>query len=113
IAVTYPAEHAQLAGDIVRGGGALASERLPADSVTRWALVQRDRLQAAHARAVVLVESDLDGGAMHTMRFARELGRRRFAVASPASGNASELAGGAVALPWNVDAALERVAAAQ
>ncbi|GAC1588166.1 MAG: hypothetical protein NVS3B28_13300 [Candidatus Velthaea sp.] len=105
IARTYPESHAELDGAIVAGGGAVASERLPGDPVTRWSLTQRDRLQAGHARAVVLVESDAGGGAMHTMRFARELGRRRFVRANDASGNRIALADGAQRLPEDAAAA--------
>ncbi len=106
IARTYPPEHAALADEIVAGGGAIASERLPGDEVTRWALRQRDRLQAAHAVAVVLVESEVSGGAMYTLRFARELGRPRFACAAEATGNRAALAEGAVPLPVQIDAAV-------
>jgi DNA processing protein len=109
IARTYPLDHASLADEIVAGGGAIASERLPGDEVTRWALTQRDRLQAAHAVAVVLIESEASGGAMHTLRFARQLGRPRFACDLPASGNRAALADGAVLLPVQVDAAIAAI----
>jgi DNA processing protein len=98
IARTYPPEHGELADEIVAGGGAIASERLPDEAVSRWALTQRDRLQAAHAAAVVLVESEADGGAMHTLGFARELGRPRFVRDCEASGNRLALADGAISL---------------
>lgn len=106
IAQTYPPEHAVLADEIVAGGGAVASERLPDEGVTRWSLVARDRLQAAHAAAVVLVESDVDGGAMHTLEFARQLGRPRFACDLDATGNRSALANGASLLTSNISAAV-------
>ncbi len=109
IARTYPPEHAALADEIVAGGGALASERLPDDDVTRWALTQRDRLQAAHAAAVVLVESDAAGGAMHTLRFAQELGRPRFACMRDVSGNRLALANGALPLSSNVSDAVQAI----
>lgn len=106
IGVTYPAEHAALQQRIVASGGAIISERLPDEVVSRWALVRRDRLQAAHARAVVLVASDRDGGAMHTMRYARLLGRPRFVLEDAAmqlgDGNAVARAEGAVPLPFDV-----------
>ena len=110
IARTYPPEHATLADAIVAGGGAIASERLPDDGVTRWTLTQRDRLQAAHAAAVVLVESDIDGGAMHTVRFARELGRPCFVCAIDANGNHAAVAGGATRLASNVNDAASTLA---
>jgi DNA processing protein len=110
LGVTYPPEHRDLEDEIVARGGAVASERLPDEPVTKWALVHRDRLQAAHAVAVVLVASEIDGGAMQTMQFAKRLGRARFvldAKGSPAyGGNVQALADGAAALPRDVDAAL-------
>jgi DNA processing protein len=109
VARTYPPEHAMLADEIVASGGAIASERLPQDGVTRWALTQRDRLQAAHAGAVVLIESEVGGGAMHTLRFARELGRTRFACERRATGNRAALAEGAIALPAGVEAAVAAI----
>jgi DNA processing protein len=109
IARTYPPEHAGLAEEIVAGGGAVASDRLPDEGVTRWALTQRDRLQAAHARAVVLIESEIGGGAMHTLRFARELGRVRFACDRAASGNRAALADGAIPLDDDIAAAVAAI----
>jgi DNA processing protein len=111
IARAYPPEHAALAEDIVAAGGAIASERLPDEGVTRWALTQRDRLQAAHADAVVLVESEIDGGAMHTLRFARQLGRPRFVCAIDVGGNRAALQDGATRLTSNVDEAVRIVIA--
>ncbi|HEX3465940.1 MAG TPA: DNA-processing protein DprA [Candidatus Elarobacter sp.] len=102
IALTYPPEHEELAEAIVASRGALASENAPHDRATPWSLMRRDRLQAAHAAAVVLVGSDADGGAMHTMRFAQRLRRARFALDTGASGNRAALENGAVALPWSI-----------
>ena len=111
IARTYPPEHEELAEAIVAHGGALASENAPHDGATPWSLKRRDRLQAAHASAVVLVVSEIGGGAMHTMRFAHELGRPRFAVDDEASGNAAALAEGAVRLPRDAGEAASRILA--
>jgi len=111
---TYPPEHASLEDDIVRSGGAIATLRPPGTPVSDDALIERDRLQAEHSRAVVLVCTEIGGGAVHTMRFARELGRPRFAVAPPAgaenlaqwAGNVACIADGATPLALDVDAAL-------
>ncbi|MDB5042897.1 MAG: protecting protein DprA [Candidatus Eremiobacteraeota bacterium] len=111
IARTYPPEHAELAEAIVGADGALAAERAPHDGVTRWSLVRRDRLQAAHAAATVLVVSDAEGGAMHTMQFARACGRPRFALETEASGNVAALREGAQRLPWDVEEAASRILA--
>lgn len=114
LARMYPPEHRALAERIVAGGGALLSEALPDEAVTKWSLVRRDRLQAAHAVAVVLVASEPGGGAMHALEAARRLGRARFAFEPRASdtygGNERALAGGADALPWDAELAAERVA---
>lgn len=110
LGVTYPPEHRALEEEIVAHGGAIATERLPGEPVVKWALVHRDRLQAAHARAVVLIASETDGGAMVTMRFAKQLGRPRFAIAAYGdrcyAGNAQAHADGARVLPFDVDRAL-------
>jgi DNA processing protein len=111
LGITYPPEHRALEDDIVARGGAVASERLPDEPVTKWSLVHRDRLQAAHARATVLVASDVDGGAMQTMRFAKELGRTRFVLDAQGdaqyAGNVQARADGAIPVPFDVAAALK------
>ncbi len=110
LGVTYPPEHRALEDEIVSRGGAVASERLPDEPVTKWALVHRDRLQAAHALATVLIASEIDGGAMQTVRFAKTLGRARFVLdaqgQSEYAGNVQARADGAFALPFDVKAAL-------
>lgn len=110
LGVTYPPEHRALEDEIVSRGGAVASERLPDEPVTKWALVHRDRLQAAHANAAVLIASETGGGAMQTMRFAKDLGRTRFVLDAQGrteyAGNVQARADGAIALPFDVKAAL-------
>jgi DNA processing protein len=104
-------EDPALGDAIVAAGGALASECLPREPPTPRTRIRRDRLQAAHASAVVLVVSGVEGGAMQTLRVARALGRRRFACISDASGNAAALADGATPLPWRVAEAAARIRA--
>lgn len=108
---TYPREHRELERQIVAAGGAIATLRAPGTRVSNRALVARDCLQAQYARCVVLVCSELDGGAMHTMTFARELDKPRYAVIPPEhprrardwAGNARALAEGAAPLPLDVE----------
>jgi DNA processing protein len=116
LGVTYPPEHRELEERIVAAGGAILSEHLPDEEVKgRW-LVRRDRLQAGHAAAVVLVQSDLDGGAMHTIAAATKLGRPRYAfepaVAAAYAGNERAIREGAVALPWDATLAARTLAEA-
>lgn len=111
LGITYPPEHRALEDEIAARGGAVASERLPDEPVSKWALVHRDRLQAAHAYATVLVASEIDGGAMQTMRFAKELRRPRFVLDAQGDlkygGNVQARADGATALPFDAAAALK------
>jgi DNA processing protein len=111
---TYPPEHVVLEHAILSGGGAIATLCPPGTPVSDQALIERDRLQAEHARAVVLICGEMDGGAMHSMQFAAELRRPRFAVTPPASSeSAPEWAGnlrcfedGATPLPFDIEAAV-------
>ncbi|MBC5810768.1 MAG: DNA-processing protein DprA [Candidatus Eremiobacteraeota bacterium] len=109
LGATYPPEHVELEERIVANGGAILSEQLPGETVTRWALTRRDRLQAAHAGCVVLVESDAGGGAMYAMRAARAVARPWYALApregADFAGNERAIADGAVVLPWDAAAA--------
>jgi len=110
---TDPPAFAELEVAIVNGGGAVATLLAPGTPASEESRIARDRLQAEHARAVVLVCTEIDGGAMHTMRFARELGRLRFAVQPPPNGEPAQWAGnfrcideGATPLPFQVGAAV-------
>lgn len=117
---TDPPEHAPLEAAIIRAGGAVATLLPPGTAVSESSRIERDRLQVEHARAVVLVCSELGGGAMHTMQFARELGRPRFAVTPPQpaanfeswAGNAQCIDDGAMPLPFDVPSALSQLRAA-
>jgi DNA processing protein len=114
---TDPPEHAELEDAIIRAGGAVATLLPPRTPASQESRVARDRLQAEHARAVVLICSELEGGAMHTMRFARELGRPRFALRPPIEAAASEdwagnlkcIEDGATPLPFDLEEALATI----
>ena len=111
---TDPPDHVELEEAIVRAGGAVATLLAPGTPVSAQSRIERDRLQAEQARAVVLVCSETGGGALFTMQFAKELGRARFAVVPPDNsagdpawaGNLACLADGARPLRFDVEAAL-------
>jgi DNA processing protein len=110
---TDPPEFRELEEAIVAAGGAVATLLPPGTPGSARTRIARDRLQAKQARAVVLVCSETGGGAIHTMRFARELGKQRFALQPPRrsldpvwEGNRRCIGAGATALPFNVDEAL-------
>jgi predicted Rossmann fold nucleotide-binding protein DprA/Smf involved in DNA uptake len=71
--LVFPPSNASLSERIVAGGGALLSEYFPGTRPHHTFFVERDRLQAALSDAVVVVETGLAGGTMHTVRFAKAL----------------------------------------
>lgn len=106
IAQVYPAEHRGLQEEIIACGGGVASEHLPEKEASHASLVRRDRLQAAHGAATLLIASDASGGAMHTMRFAQSLRKARFALEPSGEGeggNRRAIQNGAIPLAKRVD----------
>jgi DNA processing protein len=112
---TDPPEHGELERAIVEGGGAVATLLPPGTPASLESSIARDRLQAEHARAVVLICSEIGGGALHSMRFAKQLGKPRFAVMPPGemkhrpewAGNLACIAEGATPLPFDLKAAMD------
>jgi DNA processing protein len=74
----YPAENKQLARRILEEGGAWISEIPLLKSTHRNAFVQRDRIQSGLSVAVIPVQTDVEGGTMHTVRFAEKQHRLLF-----------------------------------
>jgi len=62
-------------GEAIFTVGCLVSEYPPGTEVQPYMFVQRDRILAAWCHGVIVVESDLDGGAMITADFAARAGR--------------------------------------
>ena len=93
----YPPANLALA-DRIRESGALLSELHPQGGANGQRLVSRNRIISGLSRAVIVVESDEQGGAMYTARFAREQGRPVYTCDLPASGNQSLIESGAMML---------------
>ena len=74
----YPKENQQLAHDLIEQNGALISEIGPDDYSSRGAFVRRDRIQAGLSDVIIPVQSDIDGGTMHTVKFGIDYGRPIF-----------------------------------
>jgi DNA processing protein len=91
----YPADHASLAQAMLRRG-AIVSEVQPNAQPNSANLVARNRIITGLSDAVVIVETDIDGGAMYAARFALAQGRTVYAVDNGAGGNRELLAKGAV-----------------
>jgi DNA processing protein len=81
-----PASNVNLAERIISSGGALISEVPFGTKTEPRTLVARNRIQAAFADSLVMVECGVPSGTLHTVRFALELGRK-LAVCDPQSVN--------------------------
>jgi DNA processing protein len=79
----YPAHHRALF-ETIATRGALVCESVSPSRVGRWSFLRRNRLIAALAEAVVVVQAPARSGACSTARWARSLQRRIFAVPAAA-----------------------------
>jgi DNA processing protein len=77
--VAYPPENAALQAEIARKG-ALLSEFPLGRRADRQTFAMRNRIVSGMCRAVIVVETDTDGGSMITAQFAAEQGRQVFSV---------------------------------
>lgn len=88
----YPSSTHGLRSQIIQKGGVVASEYLHYEHPQKPYFVERNRLQVALADVVIPVEANPKGGTAHTVRFARETGRRIVGVRWPgANGMLPEL----------------------
>jgi DNA processing protein len=86
--IIYPPENLELYRRI-EAEGAILSEFPFGRRADRQSFAMRNRIVAGMSEAVVVVESDVDGGAMITARFAGEQGRLIFAVPGRIDQNSS------------------------
>jgi len=76
----YPADHRDIAARMIRQGGAILTE-YPSDApIHRGNFLARNRIVAGLSDVVVIVESDIKGGAMVTASIASAYGREVCAV---------------------------------
>ena len=78
--VLYPREHTNLASDLLDLDGAIVSEYPPGAAPLAWRFPPRNRIISGLARAVVVVEAGVKGGALITARLALDQGISVFAV---------------------------------
>jgi len=76
----YPRQHRQLALDIIEQGGTLLSEYWPDVKPEPHHFPARNRIIAALAQAVLVVEADENSGSLITVDHALDLGRDVWAV---------------------------------
>lgn len=91
----YPAANKDLASQILDSGGCLVSESPVGAKLTRWAFAYRDRIQSGISDRVLVIETDVKGGTMHTVKFSQQQERplacinhpQQFLSASKTRGN--------------------------
>jgi DNA processing protein len=109
----YPPENLALRRRIAAEGGAVLSEFPFGRRADRQSFAMRNRIVAGMCEATVVVESDVDGGAMITARFAGEQGRLLFAVPGrvdqPTSAGCHQLLRDGATLLRGVDDLLEEL----
>lgn len=65
----YPSSNKNLAESILKYEGCLVSEYVVGSRPFRSSFIERDRLQSAFSEGVIVVETDVVGGTMHTVEF--------------------------------------------
>lgn len=68
----YPAANKGLAARLLETDGCLVSEYPLGMTPMRTAFAERDRIQSGLSDGVLVIETDIKGGTMHTVRFARD-----------------------------------------
>jgi len=81
--ISYPAENRALFAQIVERGGAVLSEFPLGTTPEPWRFPARNRIIAGMTRAIVVIESPSDSGALITARHALDYGREVWAVPGP------------------------------
>lgn len=66
----YPKENEYLVNEIIKNGGLLISEYLIGSKTLRSNFVVRDKLQSMISDCILVIQSKIDGGSMHTAKHA-------------------------------------------
>jgi DNA processing protein len=94
----YPPENIHLA-KAVMSRGALVCEVNPQAAVSSAGLVSRNRIITGLCEKVIVIETAVDGGAMHAARFANLQNKSLYVVQNNASGNQLLIEQGAIPIP--------------
>ena len=79
----YPSVNKQLADNILANNGALISEHSWGTSSNRSFFVSRNRIQSGLSLGVLVVETKINGGTMHTVRFCEKQDRALIVLKPP------------------------------
>ena len=64
-------------------GGCLVSESPVGAKLTRWTFAYRDRIQSGLSDRVLVIETDVKGGTMHTVKFSQQQERPLACISHP------------------------------
>jgi DNA processing protein len=78
--IVYPANHRQLATDIIKGGGAIISEYEPVTQARDFQFLERNRIVSGLSDAVIVTEAAARSGTLSTVMHALNQGREVFVV---------------------------------
>lgn len=74
----YPKENKKLSEEILANNGFLLSELPPYTNISIQNLIDRNRLQTALTSSIIIAETSLKGGTIHTFKSSRKLRKRIF-----------------------------------
>ena len=109
----YPKKNKALAERILDAGGAWISEQPFGVPAIPRNLVSRDRIQSGMSVGTVVMQTDVKGGSMHTVRFTLLQGRRLFAPVPNGQHSEEPKSQGILALTRKSGADLSRLLDAQ
>lgn len=76
IGFVYPSSNKRLYHDIISNNGCVVTEYEPNALPQIYTFVERDRLQAALSKGLLIIESPLAGGTHHTYNYGLRLGKK-------------------------------------
>ena len=109
----YPKRNKALADRILGAGGAWLSEQPFGVAVLPRNLVRRDRLQSGMSAGTIVMQTDIEGGSMHTVRFTLLQKRRLFAPVPDGQHSEEPKSRGVLALTRKSGADLSELLGAQ
>ena len=83
----FPKSNLELSEKIIVSGGCLVSEYYHGKDPEDYFFIERDRIQSGLSSSIVLVESEIDGGSMHTINFAKAQNRNTYAMRPVSNSN--------------------------
>lgn len=97
----YPKENQRLAEEILDLGGCLVSEYPNETLASKYYFVERDRLQSGSSIAIIVIETDIKGGTMHTVQFSEKQRRILYCYKHPDEEHTNKSAGNKMLIESN------------